>query len=91
MRCVVLLIFCFIIASPFTQMTPSAQTQSPAPRPPDTVYLLLSAHVFDGESAQLHEGLGRLSAWRRSKRLVPQVKSKHRAMPQGDRFRRARL
>src|SRR5256886_16233946 len=38
------------------QMTPSAQPQSPAPKPPDTVYLLKPAHVFDGESAQLHDG-----------------------------------
>src|SRR5258708_5027225 len=38
------------------QMTPSAQTQSPAPKPPETVYLLKPAHVFDGESAQLHDG-----------------------------------
>ncbi|PYS45204.1 MAG: amidohydrolase [Acidobacteria bacterium] len=37
-------------------MTPSAQTQTPAPKPPDTVYLLKPAHVFDGESAQLHDG-----------------------------------
>jgi imidazolonepropionase-like amidohydrolase len=35
---------------------PSAQTQSLAPKPPDTVYLLKPAHVFDGESAQLHDG-----------------------------------
>src|SRR5437016_11913774 len=38
------------------QMTPSAQTQSPAPKPPDSVYLLKPAHIFDGESAQLHDG-----------------------------------
>jgi imidazolonepropionase-like amidohydrolase len=37
-------------------MTPSAQTQSATPRPPDTVYLLKPAHIFDGESAQLHDG-----------------------------------
>src|SRR2546430_4596999 len=38
------------------QMTPSAQTQSPTPKPPDTIYLLKPAHIFDGESAQLHDG-----------------------------------
>src|SRR5437016_9200527 len=38
------------------QMTPSAQPQSPVPKPPDTVYLLKPAHIFDGESAQLHDG-----------------------------------
>jgi len=37
-------------------VTPSAQTQSPAPKPPDTVYLLKPAHIFDGESAQLRDG-----------------------------------
>jgi imidazolonepropionase-like amidohydrolase len=33
-----------------------SQTQSTAPKPPDTVYLLKPAHIFDGESAQLHDG-----------------------------------
>src|SRR3989454_2625069 len=56
MRCVVRLIFCFILAYLFIQMTPSAQTPSPAPKPPDAVFLLKPAHVFDGESAQLHDG-----------------------------------
>src|SRR6184192_1191911 len=37
------------------QMTPLAQTQS-TPKPPDAVYLLKPAHIFDGESAQLHDG-----------------------------------
>jgi imidazolonepropionase-like amidohydrolase len=36
--------------------TPSAQTQSPATKPPETVYLLKPAHIFDGVSAQLHDG-----------------------------------
>src|SRR6266478_3203513 len=36
------------------QMTPSAQTQSTALKPPDTVYLLKPAHIFDGESMQPH-------------------------------------
>src|SRR3989441_12714901 len=56
MRLALLLLLCFTLAFPFTQMTPSAQTQPPAPKPPDTVYLLKPAHVFDGESAQLHDG-----------------------------------
>src|SRR2546428_11746418 len=56
MRLALLLLLCFTLAFPFTQMTPSAQTQSPAPKPPDSVYLLKPAHIFDGESAQLHEG-----------------------------------
>jgi imidazolonepropionase-like amidohydrolase len=37
-------------------MTSSSPTQSAAPKPPDAVYLLKPAHIFDGESAQLHEG-----------------------------------
>src|SRR5437870_803959 len=56
MRCVVRLIFCFILAYLFIQMTPSAQTPSPAPKPPDAVFLLKPAHIFDGESAQLRDG-----------------------------------
>src|SRR3989449_10711199 len=40
----------------FIEMTPSAQIQSPAPKPPDAVYLLKPAHIFDGEAAQLHDG-----------------------------------
>ena len=56
MRLALLLFVCLIAASSFMQMTPSAQTQSTAPKPPETVYLLKPAHVFDGESAQLHSG-----------------------------------
>ena len=56
MRSALLLALSFIIAYPLTQMTPSAQTQSPGPKPPDTVYLLKPAHIFDGESAQPHDG-----------------------------------
>jgi imidazolonepropionase-like amidohydrolase len=56
MRLVVLCCLCLTLAYPFIQMTPSAQTPSPATQPPDAVYLLKPAHVFDGESAQLHDG-----------------------------------
>ena len=56
MRVVGFFLVCFILAYPFTQMTPSAQTPSPASKPPETVYLLKPAHVFDGESARLHDG-----------------------------------
>jgi imidazolonepropionase-like amidohydrolase len=55
MRYLVTFLVCLLII-PLIQMTPSAQTQSPAPKPPDTVYLLKPAHIFDGESAQLHDG-----------------------------------
>src|SRR5436309_11501599 len=56
MRPAILFLLCFIIAYPFIQMTPSAQNQSPVPKPPDAVYLLKPSAVFDGESAQLHDG-----------------------------------
>lgn len=47
----ILLMFAFLSR----EMTLSAQTQSPAPKPTDTLYLLKPAHTFDGESAQLHD------------------------------------
>lgn len=56
MRLKLLGLVCFIVGLLLTQVTPSAQTQTPAARPPETVYLLRPAHVFDGESAQLHDG-----------------------------------
>jgi imidazolonepropionase-like amidohydrolase len=37
---------------------PSLQTPAPATKPPDSVFLLKPAHIFDGESAQLHDGWG---------------------------------
>src|SRR5580765_8382607 len=40
----------------FVLVTPLAQTQAPAPKQPETVYLLKPTHVFDGEAAQLHDG-----------------------------------
>ena len=56
MRATVLLFISFNTACLVSQMTPSAQTQTSTPKPPETVYLLKPAHVFDGESAQLHDG-----------------------------------
>ncbi len=56
MRLLGLFLLLTIIAFPFIQISPSAQTQSSAPKPADSVYLLKPAHVFDGESAQLHDG-----------------------------------
>jgi imidazolonepropionase-like amidohydrolase len=40
----------------FAPITPSVQSQATALKQPDTVYLLKPAHVFDGETAQLHDG-----------------------------------
>jgi imidazolonepropionase-like amidohydrolase len=47
---------CLIVVTVFSYPPSSAQTQTPAAKPPETVYLLKPAHVFDGESAQLHDG-----------------------------------
>ena len=47
MRWSPLLLLCLALLMPF-------QTQRPA-LVPETVYLLKPAHVFDGESAQLHD------------------------------------
>jgi imidazolonepropionase-like amidohydrolase len=44
------------VICPIVLVTPLAQTQTRAPKQPETVYLLKPAHVFDGESAQLHDG-----------------------------------
>jgi imidazolonepropionase-like amidohydrolase len=56
MRPAIYFLICLICVCSFIEMTPSAQTQSTTPKPPDTIYLLKPAHVFDGESAQLHDG-----------------------------------
>ena len=45
MRVVTVLILCLITLSV------SAQTPVPATKPPEMVYLLKPAHIFDGESA----------------------------------------
>src|SRR6058998_2476753 len=55
MRCLFLLLVVTIVITSFFETAPSAQTQSP-PKPPENVYLLKPAHIFDGESAQLHSG-----------------------------------
>jgi imidazolonepropionase-like amidohydrolase len=47
MRCSLILVLCLTLFLPLTQ---NRQTQ------PETVYLLKPARVFDGESAQLHDG-----------------------------------
>jgi imidazolonepropionase-like amidohydrolase len=54
MRFALLILLVFAAICPFILTRPSAQTQ--ASNQPETVYLLKPARVFDGESAQLHEG-----------------------------------
>lgn len=49
MRCSLLLLLCLAV------LTPVAQTQTQRPTPPETVVVLKPAHVFDGETAQLHD------------------------------------
>src|SRR6266487_685802 len=56
MRRTVPLLVCFVIIVLTFQMITSAETQTAPPKPPDTIYLLKPAHIFDGESAQLHDG-----------------------------------
>ncbi|HYU97203.1 MAG TPA: amidohydrolase family protein [Pyrinomonadaceae bacterium] len=48
---VVTILVCLLVPT-----TPSAITQSPVTKPPDTVFVLRPSHIFDGESAQLHDG-----------------------------------
>jgi imidazolonepropionase-like amidohydrolase len=56
MRCALVFVTLLVIVSfPFAT-NPTAQTQTIAPKPPDTVYLLKPAHIFDGESTRLHDG-----------------------------------
>lgn len=55
MRRALLPFLCLLVTFPIMQTQSPAQTQVP-PKPPDNVYLLRPAHVFDGESAQLQEG-----------------------------------
>jgi imidazolonepropionase-like amidohydrolase len=47
---------CLLIITCIFFLTPSVQMQTPPVNPPETVYLLKPAHIFDGESAQLRNG-----------------------------------
>jgi imidazolonepropionase-like amidohydrolase len=53
MRYLISLLLCLLTLSA-TQFPPSAQTQSTAAKPPDTVYLLKPTRIFDGESMIPH-------------------------------------
>jgi imidazolonepropionase-like amidohydrolase len=55
MRGVAPLVF-FLVFCCFGQISPPAKTQSLPAKLPETVYLLKPARIFDGESAQPHEG-----------------------------------
>lgn len=56
MHRVILSFVCFITVCSLIAFTPPAQTQSLTTKAPDTLYLLKPAHIFDGETAQLHDG-----------------------------------
>src|SRR5258706_6201448 len=55
MRFALLIFLVLAVICPFAQINPSAQTPSTSPQP-EAVYLLKPAHIFDGESPQLHDG-----------------------------------
>src|SRR4030081_814702 len=54
MRLVGLFLLFMFITALFLTTTPVAPTPPTAPKPPDTVYLLKPARIFDGESMQPH-------------------------------------
>jgi imidazolonepropionase-like amidohydrolase len=56
MRYTLLFVLYSMLVFPITQVNQSVQNQSPATKQPETVYLLKPAHIFDGDSAQLHDG-----------------------------------
>jgi imidazolonepropionase-like amidohydrolase len=56
MRLLSLLGLTLIVLSFFFAANPSAQTQSTTPKPPEPIYLLKPARIFDGETAQVHDG-----------------------------------
>src|SRR5438034_8580134 len=56
MHCAYLLLKISIVIAAFFETAPSLQSQSPAPKAPESVYMLKPTHIFDGESAQLHDG-----------------------------------
>jgi imidazolonepropionase-like amidohydrolase len=55
MRYALLLVVFTVVICPIVLITPSAQTQSSVNKPQETAYVLKPAHIFDGESAQLHD------------------------------------
>src|SRR6266446_7038325 len=56
MHCALLLLTVTIVIAAFFETAPSLQSQSPAPKAPESVYMLKPAHIFDGQSAELHDG-----------------------------------
>lgn len=54
MRTALVLIFALLFGESMISSTPRAQTPTPA-KPPESIYLLKPARVFDGEAAQTHD------------------------------------
>src|SRR6185503_11508101 len=55
MRFALLIFLVVAVICAFAQINPSAQGQATSPHT-ETVYLLKPAHIFDGASAELHDG-----------------------------------
>jgi len=55
MRFALLIFLVVAVICAFAQINPSAQSQATSPHT-ETVYLLKPAHIFDGASAELHDG-----------------------------------
>src|SRR5262245_18229033 len=55
MRTALILILALLVGESMISSSPVAQTPTAA-KPPDTIYLLKPARVFDGEAAQTHDG-----------------------------------
>jgi imidazolonepropionase-like amidohydrolase len=55
MRFALLIFLVVAVICPFAQISPSARPQATSPKA-EIVYLIKPAHIFDGESAQLHDG-----------------------------------
>src|SRR5256884_731746 len=56
MHCAFLLLTVTIVIAAFFETAPSLQSQSPVPKAPESVYMLKPTHIFDGQSAELHDG-----------------------------------
>lgn len=51
----IMTLICCILALPILQMIVSAQNRPTLPERPETTYLLKPAHIFDGDSGELHD------------------------------------
>ena len=61
------IILAAVLVAAFCSLQTMFPTEAQQPKPPETVYLLRPAAIFDGESAELHRGLGRAGARRKDR------------------------